>query len=168
MLHITDGESVAGTLRESAIRGVVSTYGDLMYEGPAPAGLQDQAWFDVRAHFIADAQYATLEEARQYLKATENTLQAFTQHDEVVIWLDSKLSNQLMLIKVLDWFTRRELGRTKLSLICIGEYPGQERFLGLGAMTADQLASLADTRLPVGESQYRTAQAAWYAFTSPD
>lgn len=168
MLHITDGESVAGTLRESGIPGVVSVYGDLMYEGPAPAGLDDQAWFEVRARFIADAQYATLDEARQYLKACENTLQAFPQHDEVVIWLDSKLSNQLILIKVLDWFSRRDLGRTKLSLICIGEYPGQDRFIGLGAMTADQLASLADTRLPVGEPQYLTAQTAWNAFTSPD
>ena len=168
MLHITDGESVAGTLRESTIPGVVLTYGDLMYEGPAPIGLDDQAWFDIRAHFIADAGYATLEDARQYLKACENTLAAFPQHDEVVIWLDNKLSNQLILIKVLDWFSRRNLGRVKLSLICIGQYPGLDHFQGLGALTADQLASLADTRLPVGEAQYRTALAAWTAFTSPD
>ncbi|HEY2382223.1 MAG TPA: hypothetical protein VGK48_13680 [Terriglobia bacterium] len=33
---------------------------------------------------------------------------------------------------------------------------------------ANQLASLADTRLPVGELQYRIAQTAWHAFTSPD
>lgn len=39
MLHIADGESVAGTLRESGLPGVVSTCGDLLYEGPAPAGL---------------------------------------------------------------------------------------------------------------------------------
>jgi hypothetical protein len=168
MLHITDGESVAGTLRESAIRGVVSTYGDLMYEGPAPAGLDDQAWFDVRAHFMAEAGYATLEEARQYLKGCENTLAPFSQHDEVVIWLDNKLSNQLILIKVLDWFSRRNLGALKLSLICIGRYPGVDHFVGLGALTADQLASLADTRLPVNEAQYRTAQSAWTAFTSPN
>jgi hypothetical protein len=168
MLHITDGESVAGTLRESAIPGVVSTYGDLMYEGPAPAGLDDQAWFDVRAHFIAEAGYATLEDARQYLKACENTLAASSQHDEVVIWLDNKLSNQLILIKVLEWFSRRNLGRLKLSLICIGQYRGLDHFRGLGALTADQLVSLADTRLPVGEAQNRTARAAWNAFTSPD
>jgi hypothetical protein len=168
MLHITDGESVAGTLRESAIPGVVSTYGDLMYEGPAPADLDDQTWFDIRAHFIAESGYATLEAARQYLKACENTLTAFSQHDEVVIWLDNKLSNQLILIKVLDWFIRRNLDRVKVSLICIGQYPGLDHFRGLGALTADQLASLADTRLEVGEAQYRAAQSAWKAFTSAD
>ncbi|HLK65834.1 MAG TPA: sigma-70 family RNA polymerase sigma factor [Bryobacteraceae bacterium] len=166
MLHITDGESVAGTLRESGIPGVVSTYGDLMYEGPAPAGLDDQAWFDLRARFIAEAGYATPEEAQAYLKACESTLTAYRQHDEVVIWLHNSLSNQLILIKVLDWFSRRIPGGVKLSLICIGRYPGVNHFVGLGALTADQLASLADTRLPVGEAQYRTAQSAWNAFTS--
>jgi hypothetical protein len=74
----------------------------------------------------------------------------------------------LILIKVLDWFSRRDLGGVKLSLICIGHYPGLERFVGLGALTANQLASLADTRLAVGETQYRAAQAAWSAFTSPN
>lgn len=168
MLHITDGESVAGTLRESAIPGIVSTYGDLMYEGPAPARLDDHAWLDVRAHFLAEAGYANLEEARQYLKSCENTLAVFSQHNEIVIWLDNKLSNQLILIKVLDWFSRRDLDGVKLSLICIGRYPGLNHFVGLGALTADQLVSLADTRLPVGEVHYRTAQAAWNAFTSPN
>ncbi|MEZ5355055.1 MAG: hypothetical protein R2762_20660 [Bryobacteraceae bacterium] len=168
MLHITDGESVAGTLRDSAIPGVVSTYGDLMYEGPAPADLDDQAWFEIRAHFVAEAGYANLEDARQFLKACENALAAFSEHDEVVIWLDNKLSNQLILIKILDWFSRRNLGMVTLSLICIGQYPGLEHFRGLGALTANQLASLADTRLGVDDAQYRTAQSAWNAFTSPD
>jgi hypothetical protein len=167
MLHITDGESVAGTLRKSGIPGVVSVYGDLMYEGPTPAGLDDEAWLEIRARAVTRP-FVTVEEARQYLKACQDTLAAFSQHDEVVIWLDNKLSNQLILIKVLDWFSRRVLGNVRLSLICIGDYPGLDRFLGLGALTADQLASLADTRLPVGEAQYRTAQAAWNTFTSPD
>jgi hypothetical protein len=168
MLHITDGESVAGTLRESAIPGKVSTYGDLMCEGPAPANLDAKAWIDVRARFMAEVGYASVEEARDYLQGFEDTLASFSQHEEVVIWLDHRLTNQLILIKVLDWFSHRNLGGTKLSLICVGPHAGMENFVGLGAMTADQLASLADTRQPVTEAQYRTAVAAWKAFTSPD
>jgi len=55
MLHIADGESVAGTLRESGIPGVISVYGDLMYDGPAPAGLDAEAWRETRARFMAEA-----------------------------------------------------------------------------------------------------------------
>src|SRR5438093_8000178 len=71
MLHITDGESVAGTLRESAIPGVVSIYGDLMFEGPAPAGLDTETWRETRARFMADAGFGTLEETRQYCPVGE-------------------------------------------------------------------------------------------------
>jgi hypothetical protein len=168
VLHITDGESVAGTLRESSIRGDVSTYGDLMYEGPAPAGLDDDAWIEVRARFMAGAGYAGLDETRQYVKAAYDTLAAFSRHEEVVIWLDHRLSDQLMLIKMLDWFSRRDLGGVKLSLICAGQYPGEDHFVGFGQLTAKQLESLEGTRVEVSEAQYRTAQAAWKAFTSPD
>jgi hypothetical protein len=167
-LHITDGESVAGTLRESAVPGVVSVYGDMMFEGPAPAGLDADAWIETRARFMAEADYCSLEEARQYLRDFENTLAAFPKHEEVVIWVDHRLSNQLILIKLLDWFGRRDLGELNLSLICVGPDSGLEHFVGLGALTADQLASLAETRLPVAEAHVRTAQAAWTAFTSPD
>jgi hypothetical protein len=169
MLHITDGESVAGTLRESGIPGVVSIYGDLMYEGPAPAGLDAETWRETRARFMAATGLCqSLEEARQYLKACEDTLTGFSRHEEVVIWLSHTLSNQLILIKVLDWFSRRDLGAVKVSLICVGSYPGIDRFAGLGQLHANQLLSLAETRLPVDAAQYRTARAAWSAFTSPD
>jgi hypothetical protein len=168
MLHITDGASVAGTLRESAVPGDVSIYGDLMYEGPAPGGLSPEAWRNIRARFMAECGYATIEDARHYLKACDDALAAYSQHEEVVIWLDHRLSDQLILIKVLDWFSRQSLGDVRLSLICIGRYPGMDHFVGLGELTPDQLASLAGTRLRVTDAQLRVAQAAWNGFTSPD
>jgi hypothetical protein len=168
LLHITDGESVAGTLRESAVGGDVSVYGDLMYEGPAPRGLTAEAWRDTRARFMAEAGYTTVEDARQYLKACDDALASSSQREEVVVWVDHRLSDQLILIRILDWFSRQNPGCAKLSLICVGCYPGLDHFVGLGKLTAEQLASLADTRLRVTDAQFRLAQAAWNGFTSPD
>jgi len=102
------------------------------------------------------------------LRACEDALAAYREHEEVVIWLDHRLTDQLILIKVLDWFSRQNPHAVKLSLICVGHYPGLDHFVALGTLTADQLASLADTRLEVTEAQFRAAQAAWSAFTSPD
>src|SRR5262249_55869694 len=107
-------------------------------------------------------------DAREYMKQCENALSAYSQYGEVVIWLDHRLSNQLILIRVLDWFSRQDLGGVKLSFICVGQFSGVERFAGLGQLDANQLLSLADTRVPVSEAQYSTAKAAWRAFTSPD
>jgi hypothetical protein len=85
----------------------------------------------MRARFMSEAGYATLDEARQYLKACHDALAAFPQHEEVVIWLDHRLSDQLILIKALDWFRAQNMGAVKLSLICIGRYPGRKILSGL-------------------------------------
>jgi RNA polymerase sigma factor (sigma-70 family) len=168
MLHITDGESVAGSLRESAVIGEVRIYGDLMYEGPAPAGLRDEEWWDARARFLSNAGEITLEEARHYLGDFENSLRSIPKHHETVLWLDHRLSDQLILVKLLSWFRREHFGHSQLSLICVGRYAGMDRFVGLGQLTADQLASLADTRSRVSNAQFGLASAAWNAFTSSD
>jgi RNA polymerase sigma factor (sigma-70 family) len=168
MLHITDGESVAGTLRESAIHDEVRVYGDLLYEGPAPEGLDSQAWVGVRAQFLSGNGDLTLDQARRYLESFEDLLGAISKHDETVLWLDHRLSDQLILIKLLDWFNRVQIRGAKLSLICIGRYPGRDRFAGLGQLTANQLTSLADTRLRVSQTQFDLASMAWSAFTSSD
>lgn len=166
MLHITDGESVAGTLRESAIHGEVRVYGDLMYEGQASDGFDAKGWLEARARFLSGNGRTTLEEAHSYLETFEDSLDAASNYDETVLWLDHRLSDQLILIKLLDWFSRRDLGRAKLSLICRDRYPGMDRFVGLGQLRADQLASLADTRLRVSDAQFHLASMAWSAFTS--
>src|SRR5260370_8124609 len=148
MLHITDGESVAGTLRESAVPGEVSIYGDLMYEGPAPGGLSSEAWREARARFLSEPGDPCLEEACRYLEAFEDVLEAISKHDETILWLDHRLSDQLILIKVLDWLSHRHLGRTTLSLICIDRHPDTDQFVSLAQLSPAQLPPLAPTPLP--------------------
>jgi hypothetical protein len=166
MLHITDGESVAATLRRSAVPGEVRIFGDLMYEGPAPAGLTDKQWWDGRARFLTEISGLTLAGARHAVRAFADSLSAISNQDETVLWMDHRLSDQLIVIMLLERFYRLHPGRPGLSLICVGRYPGIENFVGLGQLTEEQLASLADTRSPVSEIEFRLASVAWNAFTS--
>jgi Domain of unknown function (DUF1835) len=166
MLHITDGESVAGTLRQSTVPGEVRIFGDLMYEGPAPAGLSDAEWWDKRAQFLSQTGGLTPAEAGYGVRAFQDSLNAISNSDQTVLWMDHRLSDQLILIMILERFSRQR-ARSSLSLICIGHFPGMEKFAGLGYLTAEQLASLADTRSPVSEAEFALASAGWNAFTSP-
>ncbi len=168
MVHITDGESVAGTLRQSGVPGDVKIYGDLMYEGPAPAGVTTQGWLEARARFLSEQGWVSFGDALRYLTTFEDTLGSISEQDETILWLDHRLSDQLILIRLLDRFSRGRLGRVDLSLICIGSYPGMDHFVGLGQLRTEQLLSLADTRLRVSEAQLEMARLAWHAFTSPD
>jgi hypothetical protein len=166
MLHITDGESVAGTLRQSAVPGEVRIFGDLLYEGPAPAGLSDAEWWDRRARFLSESGGLTLAEARHAAKPFEDSLSSIPHHDETVLWMDHRLSDQLILIMLLERFHRLHRGQSSLSLICVDRYPGMENFVGLGHLTGEQLASLTDTRHSVSEAEFALARFAWNAFTS--
>jgi len=72
------------------------------------------------------------------------------------------------LLYLLDWFNGRDLGNTKLSLVCIGEFPGVEDFRGLGQLNAAQLASLFDQRREVTATEMALGSAAWEAYRAPN
>jgi hypothetical protein len=55
-----------------------------------------------------------------------------------------------------------------VSLICIGAFPGIDRFIGLGQLTSEQLATLVGTGVTVTAGHFRLAVDAWRAFRSPD
>jgi hypothetical protein len=52
----------------------------------------------------------------------------------VVVRLPPTLSNRLILIKVLDWFSRQDLGAVKLSTFASGAPPRMDRLVGLGQL----------------------------------
>jgi Domain of unknown function (DUF1835) len=168
LLHITNGDSVVGTLKEAGVPGEYSSWADALWEGPVQQA-DDDALLRSRARFLHESAYSnSYEESLSRLQTWETALKRYRSYDEVVLWFEHDLFDQLILIRLLDWFARHELGSTRLSLICIGEYPGLPGFRGLGELRADQLAPLLDTRLEVTPSQFHLARVAWRAFTGPD
>ncbi|GIP31014.1 RNA polymerase subunit sigma-24 [Paenibacillus sp. J2TS4] len=78
------------------------------------------------------------------------------------------LFDQTMLCYLLYWFSKQKLGRTRLNLLCIGEFPGIERFRGLGRLSVEQLGTLSGTWHVVERQELDLGKAYWEAFTSSD
>ena len=168
LLHVTNGDVVADTLRRSGLPGSVAIWADVLHEGPVTAAVSDDEWIQARARYLASSGYTTFEEALETHRRWDAALARFPEFDEVVLWFEHDLFDQLILIRLLDWFGRRRHESTRISLICIGAFPGIERFAGLGQLTPEQLASLIDTRTAVSDQQTALAHAAWAAFSSAD
>jgi len=168
MLHVLNGEASAGTLRRSSLPGTCLAYADVLHEGPVPAGLDDEQLREMRARFIAGQGCGPFEEILAQSREWDATLDRFTQYDEVVLWFEHDLFDQLLLIRHLDRFARRDLHSTKLTLICIGEFPGVNPFHGLGQLSERQLVSLFPGRMPVRGGQFALGRRAWAAFRSAD
>jgi len=170
-LHVFCIELPALVLRESGVPGTVMTWLDPLIEGPAPLGVSEQQWWALRAHALAQELneiFSTAEQAIQALQNMDRRLAEFAKYQEVVLWFDACLYDQVTLCRQLDWFSRRALGNTRLSLICIGDYPGLPTFHGLGELTTEQLASLLARKHEVSPAEMLLGVAAWQAYRSAD
>ena len=168
MLHVHNGDSSANVLKESGLGGEHLVWREALIEGPTPAGLTPDEWRAVRARHLAETYGLKFDECFEDLRGQEEALACFPEHEEVVLWFEHDLFCQAMLLYLLDWFSRRELGRTRLSLVCVGEFPGVGDFRGLGQLSPAQMASLFDTRHRVAEEELRLAARAWRAYCAPD
>lgn len=168
MLHITNGDIVGGTLRQTGLPGDILTWRDILHEGPTPAGLTLEQLSQIRAKFLADRGLGTYEEVLADFIRRDSMLAQFAAHNEVVLWFEHDLYDQLQLIQLLDWFSRHDHRATTISLICINTFPGIANFTGLGQLNTSQLRSLYETRRALTEYELALGSEAWKAFCSPD
>src|SRR5579863_3741961 len=155
MLHITNGTSVE--IARTGLPGAVIYWADPLHDGPVPAGLSLQELSRVRERFLAEffqAPAAEISFAERDRKLTE-----LRDHEEVVLWFEHDLYDQLQLIQILDWFGGQDRGHTRLSLICSDTY--------LGPLRAEELLPMFEGRHAVSAGELATAARAWRAFCSP-
>lgn len=169
MLHIHNGDCSADTAREASLPGEHLAWRESLITGPTPAGVSQDEWLKLRARYLSEAYGADLQACERDLLSQEEALRTFAQHDEVVLWFEHDLFCQLHLIYLLNWLAiERAMAKTRLSLICIGEFTGKENFRGLGELSPAELASLFPGRSEVTDAQLRVAASAWGAYISPD
>lgn len=161
MLHITNGDSVGSALVVGPLPGDVIVWRDVLHEGPVPAELPLAELSRVRARFVFDCGWTeSLEDTLDGFASRDAALADSLQEDEVVLWFEHDLFDQLQLLQLLDWFAQQPLGHTRLTLISRAEY--------LGTLNPRTLAVRFPSRVAVTAAQFAVARAAWAAFRSAD
>lgn len=163
MLHVTNGDSAATTLRRTGLSGPVVPWRDILHEGPVPAGLPLEALSDFRVRVLAEFGVAPFERLSADFGARDSALRNARR---IVLWFEHDLYDQLQLIQILDTLAGQP--GVVCDLICLDRYPGLAPFHGLGQLTTAQLAGLWPGRRRVTPAQFGTARAAWRAFRSPE
>jgi hypothetical protein len=149
------------------VPGNVLSWRDILHDGPVPAGLTLEELRPVRARFIADQSWGAYDDVLADFTSRDKTLVTSIAEDEIVLWFEHDLYDQLQLLQLLDWFAEHPPQR-KLSLICIGAHPEVANFSGLGQLTPLQLAALFPQRHIVSNAELALGQAGWTAFRAPD
>ena len=166
-LHVANGTCTTRLIEAAGIPGTLSIWADPLYEGPVPGGLTDAELLDVRARYLAvPIDPAPVDDVND-LRLWRATIERHESYDELILWFEHDLFDQLNLLQLLSWIRERLPAAKAVSLVCVGSFPGHPGFRGLGELTADELASLLDTRQRVGNAQYSLAERAWLAFREP-
>lgn len=160
MLHVTNGDSAVERLRAAGIDGEVLPWRDVLHDGPVPGGLSFDELRAVRAGFIAGNGWGSREAMLREFAERDAALARFRDHEEVVLWFEHDLYDQLQLLQLLDWFADRPLGGTKLTQVASDAY--------LGLMEPDEMRRRFAARAPVQPEQIALAREAWAAFRAPD
>ncbi|WP_394618390.1 hypothetical protein JNUCC0626_04630 [Lentzea sp. JNUCC 0626] len=156
-LHVSNGDStdVPGT----GLAQQVLYWRDSLHEGPVPE-VGPEELRGIRARFLTE-DLALLAERDRVLEAARD--------GEYVLWFEADLYDQLQIIQILDRLAGLGVEPERITLICIGEYPGIARFGGLGELTADQLRELPATKASavLTSDALELAVDAWAAFRAP-
>ena len=162
-LHVTNGDSAGNTLRQTALGGAVLPWQDVLHEGPVPAGPRREL-LQARAAFLSACGWGSRRSILASLEDRDRQLvQALKDGQQVVLWFEHDLYDQLQLVDVLAL-----AAPDTPELIVVGSFPGRPAFRGLGELTADELETLWPARVPARQDTLAAAVSAWAALRHPD
>lgn len=155
ILHITNGDCAAGLIMQAGLGLRVLPWRDVLHEGPVPGGFEFGDLARIRAQYLYEAGHAlTLEEALAGFRSAQAALRTAAEYDEVVLWFEHDLYDQLQLVQILDWF-RGHSPNAPLRLIQVSQY--------LGEQAPEWFSEAWETRERVHTMQLDAAHMAWEA-----
>jgi len=159
MLIVTNGSAAVDAINRAGIPGEKLPWDDVLHDGPLPEGLDLDALSTVRARFIADRGWGSFDDILADFRRRDARLRQSHDDEDVVLWFEHDLYDQLQLVQVLDWFGAPLRRPTRLTLIC------HARFVSL--CSDEELHRDFEARAPVTDEQLGLAADAWAAVRAP-
>jgi hypothetical protein len=159
-LNITNGDSAAGTLSEAGVEGKIISWRDVLHEGPVDSSLSLEELSKGRARFISEQGWDDFAHVSGDFAERDRVIRHLDYFDEVVLWFEDDLYDQLQLIQLLDFFGRGAARGKTLSFIVVDGY--------IPPLSTDEIKRLDKVRQRVTAEQLELAKRAWKAFGSED
>ena len=161
MLHVTNGDSVAVPLSQTALGGEAFAWRDAYHEGPVRSGERSRL-IDARAAFLSSCGWGDEDAIRNELLARDaRFVAALREGREIVLWFEHDLYDQLQLVDLLALAGETGFDPEQLELIEVGAFSGRPGFRGLGELNVAELESLWPQRRAVTDEDTAGAQRAW-------
>jgi hypothetical protein len=172
-LHVRCGHDIQNTLKEAGFTGDFYPHITPYCQGPVTNGPDRH---ELMARFIVEGFGDVLTDSKPLdyesvldgeLRQDEILHRTADDYERVVIWMEYDNYDQLALARLLAHYANAKRPRV-LELILVDEFPGGDRFLGVGQLPPEALRMLWPTREPVREAQLALGRQVWNALALPD
>ena len=172
-LHVRCGHDIQNTLKDAGFTGDFYPLVTPYCQGPVTNGADRH---ELMARFIVEGFGNVLMDSKPLdyegvlageLRQDELLERTADDYERVVIWMEYDNYDQLALARLLAHYANARRPRV-LELVLADEFPGGDRFLGVGQLPPEALRMLWATRKPVSDAQLALGREVWNALTSPD
>ncbi len=157
-LHVTNGDSVLYLWKKAGLLGTHVAWRDILYEGPVPSHLSLEELSRVRAQYLAQRGHGNPIKVHHDFEKRDVIVRRADRYDEVVLWFEHDLYDQLHILQILAVLREQGLGAGSVQLVQSEQY--------LGMLSADELLALYPKRRFVASLTDERAAQAWSAFTA--
>jgi hypothetical protein len=163
IVHICNGDTTADQLSLAELPGEIRVWADALDRGPV-LPVDDAEHYAARdAYWAKHGHPGGAEKLAAYDRDLDSALAA----EEVILWYEHDLFDQLALIRILSRIARKKPPQT-LTIVSIDRHPAVPNFLGYGQLEPEQLAALWPQRAPLSRDSFDEAITTYIALTSRD
>jgi hypothetical protein len=163
-LHIRCGNDIQHKLAIAGFVGDFLAFPDPYVQGPVPKTESLEEFLRIRVEFLATA-YGVEETYEHFLQLYQSLEQA-RDYQRVMLWFEHDSYDQLILARLLDYFSDPAKRPARLQFISITHFPGVKIFNGLGQLPPEALRMLWEQFTDVTEPQFTLGRQAWEAITA--
>ncbi|MZQ85719.1 DUF1835 domain-containing protein [Paenibacillus sp. 5J-6] len=156
-LHIVNGDAFGDKLRKSSIDGEILVWRESLYEGPIGMRMSDSLLLPIRASYMFQKHGIPEDMFTSTTLHQEKQLEVLSgEANEIVLWFDQDLFDQLMLCYLLSRLSALHNGAIRLLLI---QYDQR---------VEHPIAQLLSRVSPVTEGQLNIAAKVWSAYSASE
>jgi hypothetical protein len=148
-------------MNEARMIGDILPWRDVLHDGPVPGGLSLAQLGPVRARFLSQVGWDDEARLLHAFKARDDVVERYDAYENVVLWFEWDLYDQLQLLQLLDFFAGKLGTREaplKLEIVSVAGY--------LGNLPPEKFPELYAKRKRVNLAILSLGQRAWRAITS--
>lgn len=157
-LHVTNGDGALYVLKKAGILGTHLAWQDALNDGPVPAGLSLEETSALRAHYLAGRGHGSPIKLIHDSQRRDALLRRAADFDEVVLWFEHDLYDQLQLLQTLTALEELDLDPGRVATVQSDTY--------LANMTVDEILRLLQRRRTATAAIFKSARRNWERFTS--